>query len=247
MGAVVPRLADVDDSVWLMLLWPGLATGLVAAILALVVARFVVPRLPEPELEDEYVKPLYRDLQHPRVIIASIALGFMGGLLAPLAGPMMWAAVALAGAGAALAVVDACTTYLPWLLHLLTTCLVLVATVVGVTLTESTEQWLPIGLGALFGVIASYALFWLVWRFGNGFGYGDVRLAGLVGGFAGAMGVQPWWQSLLAATVIGAALGIGVQAWRRRHPSPLGSAFPYGPALWAGPFVTLLFSPLQLG
>ena len=34
-------------------------------------------------------------------------------------------------------------------------------------------------------------------------------------------------------------LAIGVALSRRRHPSPLGTAFAYGPALWAGPFVML--------
>lgn len=232
----------MDNSEWLMLLWPGLGTGLAAALLALLVARFVVPRLPEPEHDDEYTKPMYRDLLHPRAIIPSIVLAYVAGVLAPLAGSMTWAAVALAGAGATLAVVDGHTTYLPWLLHLLTAVLVTVGAVLGIVASEPTQRWAYLGLGALFGVIASYALFWVVWRFGEGFGYGDVRLAALVGGFAATMGVQPWWQSLLAAALIGAALGIGVQLWRRRHPSPLGSAFPYGPALWAGPFVALLFA-----
>ena len=229
-------------SSWATLLWPGLGTGLAAAALALTVARFVVPRLPEPEPDDDYVKPLYRDLLRPGVIVPSVALGFAGGVLAPLAGPMMWAAVALAGAGAVLAVVDAHTTYLPWRLHLLTSALVVAAAVLGVALVEPAARWVQLGLGAAFGVVASHTLFWLVWRIGDGFGYGDVRLAGLVGGVAGAQGVQLWWQSLMAAAVLGAVAGVVVHLWRRRHPSPLGSAFPYGPALWAGPFVALLLA-----
>lgn len=242
MGSVVPRLSDVDNSVWIGLLWPGLGTGLVAAVLALAVSRFVVPRLPEPEPEpDAYVKPLYRHLLHPRAIIPSVVLGFLAGLVAPMAGSLIWAAVALAGAGAALAVVDAHTTYLPWRLHVLASALVVGGAVVGVALGEPAGRWAPLALGAAFGMVASQALFWLVWRVGEGFGYGDVRLAGLIGGFAGALGVQTWWQSLLAAAIIGALLGVGVQIWRQKRPSPLGSAFPYGPALWAGPFVALLF------
>ncbi|MGD8216010.1 prepilin peptidase [Aestuariimicrobium sp. Y1814] len=229
----------METTDWHLLLWPGLGTGLLGAVLALLVARFVVPRLPEPELEDDYAKPLYRDLLHPRAIVGSIVLGFCAALVAPQAGSMMWAAVALAAAGAALVVVDAHTTYLPARLHWLTVALVMLGGLLGVTLGEPPGRWLVFALGALFGAVAGYALFWVVWRFGDGFGYGDVRLAGLVGGFAGAMGIQPWWQSLLASAVIGAVLGIGVALWRRRRPSPLGSAFPYGPALWAGPFVAL--------
>lgn len=232
----------METSSWAVLLWPGLGTGLAAGVLALAVARFVVPRLPEPapDPDDDYVKPLYRDLLHPRAIVPSVVLGFLGGLVAPLAGPMVGAAVALAGAGAALAVVDAYTTYLPRRLHLLTSALVVAAAVLGVALSEPAVGWLPLGLGAAFGVVASRTLFWVVWRVGDGFGYGDVRLAGLVGGVAGALGVQMWWQSLLASAIIGAVAGLAVHLWRRRHPSPLGSAFPYGPALWAGPFVALL-------
>ena len=124
--------------------------------------------------------------------------------------------------------------------HLLTSALVVAAAVLGVALSEPAVGWLPLGLGAAFGVVASRTRVWVVWRVGDGFGYGDVRLAGLVGGVAGALGVQMWWQSLLASAVIGAVAGLGVHLWRRRHASPLGSAFPYGPALWAGPFVALL-------
>ena len=147
--------------------------------------------------------------------------------------------LALAGVGAALVVVDAHTTYLPARLHWLTTAITVVAGLVGVFVVADSARWLPMLAGALFGAVASYALFWFISWIGQGFGYGDVRLAALVGGFAGALGIQQWWMALLSAAIIGAGLAIGVSLWRRRHPSPLGTAFAYGPALWAGPFVML--------
>lgn len=225
----------------MLLLWPGIATGLLAAAIAFALARFLVPRLPEPEPEagDDFVKPLYRELVGPRMVLPAVALGLAGGVLAPLTGGMVWATVALAGAGAALVVVDAHTTYLPWPLHLLTLALVVLGG--GIDLLAGADRgWAPTLLGAGFGAVASHALFWLVWRLGNGLGYGDVRLAAVVGAVSGAMGVQFWWHSLLAASIVGALAGLLIAAWRRRHPSALGTAFAYGPALWAGPFLVLV-------
>ncbi|MGA4507072.1 prepilin peptidase [Propionibacteriaceae bacterium G1746] len=226
---------------WSVLWWPGIATGLVAMLLAWAVARFLVPGLPEPEpdTDDEFVKPTYRSLRHPRMIVPSMLLALAAGVLAPASGTLIWSTVALAGCGAALVVVDALTTYLPMRLHLLTSALMALGAIIGVTLLAP-ERWLPVLVGAVCGALASHALFWLIWRWGQGFGYGDVRLAALLGGWAGAQGVQMWWQSLFAGVVVGAIVGVTMAAWRRRHPSPLGSAFPYGPALWAGPFIALV-------
>ena len=223
------------------LLWPGLGTGALAAVLGWASARFLVPRLPEPPLDplDEFVKPAYASLVGPRVVVPALVAAFLAGLVAPAAGAMMWAAVALAGVGAALVVIDAHTTYLPARLHWLTTAITVVAGVVGIFLLADSPRWLPMLAGALFGAVASYALFWFISWIGQGFGYGDVRLAALIGGFAGTLGIQQWWTALLSAAIIGAVLAIGVALSRRRHPSPLGTAFAYGPALWAGPFVML--------
>ena len=223
------------------LLWPGLGTGALAAVLGWVTARFLVPRLPEPPLDpqDDFVKPPYASLVGPPVVVPALVAGFVAGVVAPVAGALIWAAVALAGVGAALVVVDAHTTYLPARLHWLTTAITVVAALVGVFVVADSARWLPMLAGALFGAVASYALFWFISWIGQGFGYGDVRLAALVGGFAGALGIQQWWMALLSAAIIGAGLAIGVSLWRRRHPSPLGTAFAYGPALWAGPFVML--------
>lgn len=239
---LVAAAVGMVDVPWRALLWPGPLTALLAATLALVVARFVVPRLPEPlpDPDDPFTKPTYASLRRPGVIVPALALGGLAGLVAPLAGPLTAAAVVLAGVGAALVCVDAATTYLPSLLHWGCVVGVVAAGAAGIGLHDPAARWTPLLLGSAFGAVGAFALFWMLWRLGDGFGYGDVRLAGLVGGFTGAVGLQVWWHSLVAATIIGAALALGFVRWRRRHPSPLGSAFPYGPALWAGPFVGLL-------
>lgn len=229
---------------WRTLLWPGTMTALVAALLALITVRFLVPRLPEPEVDpdDPFVKPLYRDLVRPGVTIPALALGGIAGGTSPLAGGMVLGALALAGLGAALSSVDAATTYLPSRLHWLTVSAVVLLGALGVLLWEPRARWWPIGLGAVFGALASLCLFWVIWRVGNGFGYGDVRLATLTGGFCGALGVKTWWTGMLLGTIVGAVCAIAVALYRRRHPSPLGTAFAYGPALWAGPFLALLMN-----
>lgn len=234
----------MHDFSWAALLWPGSGTALLAGVLALLVARFVVPRLPEPEPDpdDPFVKPTYASLRRPGVIVPSILAGALAGLVAPLAGGLVWAAVALAGVGAAMVCVDAATTYLPSRLHWACTLAVVVAGLVGVVGSVPTSRWAPLLTGAVFGAVAAFAIFWLFWRLGGGFGYGDVRLATLVGGFTGALGLQTWWHALLAATIVGALAAVGVSGWRRRRPSPLGTAFPYGPALWVGPFLGMLLT-----
>ena len=238
----VTRVLGMAEGIWRALWWPGPATALLAAVLALVVARFVVPRLPEPlpDPADPFTKPTYASLRRPGVIVPALVLGGLAGLLAPLAGPLTGAAVVLAGAGAALVCVDAATTYLPSLLHWGCVVGVTAAGLGGVLLSGPETRWATVLMGAAFGSTAAFALFWLLWRLGDGFGYGDVRLAALTGGFTGAVGLQTWWHSLVAATLLGALAGLAVAWWRRRHPSALGTAFPYGPALWAGPFVGLL-------
>jgi len=233
------------EATWQSLLWPGLLTALFAAVLALVTVRFVVPILPEPpsDPDDPFVKPLYRDLARPGVVLPALGAGFLAGLVASLAGPLIIAAVILAGVGAAMASVDAATTYLPFPLHAGCVLAMLVGAALGIW-WWAPNLWERMLLGALFGAIAAFALFWMIWVIGQGLGWGDVRLATVVGGFCGALGVEAWWHSMLAATVLGAIVGLVIAWWRRSHPSTLGTAFPYGPSLWAGPFLGLLIAQL---
>ncbi|MDU5843810.1 MAG: leader peptidase (prepilin peptidase)/N-methyltransferase, partial [Cutibacterium avidum] len=70
---------------------------------------------------------------------------------------------------------------------------------------------------------------------------------GFLGATTGALAPHPdvfqaGMTTLLASTVLGAVMAIVTTLIRRCRPSPWGSAFAYGPALWAGPWVALAIS-----
>ena len=97
---------------------------------------------------------------------------------------------------------------------------------------------------------ASTAFFWLMWRLSSSLGYGDVKLASGTG-FLGATTaasiphpdfIRAGMTTLLSATILRAVVAIAVTLVRKHRPSPWGSAFAYGPALWAGPWMALVIS-----
>lgn len=208
------------------LIW---AFPLACAASALFHLLVVVPRLPPLAPDGDEAPPDLATLATPRDAVGCAVLAGAAGLLVapnvPALQLPMW--FGLAGAGAVLAWVDLRTTWLPRRLNLW--CLAQVAAGAGVLAAA-----LPLAaLGALVGGAAAFGLFHLVWALTSGLGYGDVRLAGVVGAVAGASGAGAWFAALLAATVIGALWGIGHALTTRGAPVP----FAYGPALWVGPIV----------
>ena len=209
---------------------PALPT-LLAACLALgtpALLRALPAPIGEPEMDP------YRRLATPAtVIVVFVAVALAGTLVVliiPTVAPV-W--LGLAGPGVLAAVIDARTGYLPkrlaqaaWLL-----------TAAGLL---AASGWLGVDalVRAALGALAAGTLFWVFWRFGGGFGFGDVRLAPVIGAASAVVG----WPLLAGALIVGGLLGVawGV-AWRA---SGRGRAFPYGPALVAGPFLALATSAL---
>lgn len=191
--------------------------------------RLLVPRLPAPEVRDGEDSPDYPALASAPDVAGAALLALGCGLLVlpglPPAQLLLW--VGYLGAGAALVWVDLRSTWLPRRLHL--ACLAQVA--LGLALLAVTD-WRS-ALAGLLGGLLGMAAFHLVWRLGMGFGYGDVRLAALVGAVAGTAGAQQWVAGFLAGTLAGALWGIGHAVTRRKRSAP--AHFPYGPALWLGP------------
>ena len=54
--------------------------------------------------------------------------------------------------------------------------------------------------------------------------------------------VRAGMMTLLSSTILGAVVAVIVTLVRKHRPSPWGSAFAYGPALWAGPWMALAIS-----
>lgn len=213
------------------MIWLLALPTLLAACLALATPA-ILRALPEP-IGEPGTDP-YRRLATPAFALAVfLAVALSGTLVVVVAPAEAPAWLGLAGPGVLAAVVDARTNYLPkrlaqaaWLLT------------AGGLLAAS--GWL--GVDALvragLGAFATGALFWAFWRFGGGFGYGDVRLAPVIGAASAVVG----WPLLAGALLLGGVLGVGWGlAWRA---SGRGRAFPYGPALVAGPFLALAGSLL---
>lgn len=195
----------------------------------------VVPRLPAPAVEPGEPLPDYPGLASPLGAVAVAALAALSALLIgprPLPELVVW--FGYLGAGAALAWVDLHTTYLPKRLTYL--CAAQVA--LGLVVVGATDPWRA--LGALLGGVVAWALFHLLWRVSPLFGYGDVRLAAIIGAVGGTLGVSGWLTSFVLGTLVGALWGIAHTLARRRTGAP--AHFPYGPSLWLGPVLAVALS-----
>jgi leader peptidase (prepilin peptidase)/N-methyltransferase len=96
------------------------------------------------------------------------------------------------------------------------------------------DGWAPIVRG-----LAAAGVLWLVFyalAFFGGMGFGDARLAPLLGFYLGWLGWSSVAVGVFAAFVLGAAVGIPLLATRRAGRR---SRIPFGPALLAGAFLAV--------
>lgn len=215
-----------------------------AAVLAGVVGAagpFVVRRLPEPvphpdEVPHEPVKTRYADLGSTRtsVLLALLAAALtssVAGLLPTLSLLGVW--VVLAGVGSWLAWVDWRTRLLPFRLTAPLHAVVLVLLVLAAALDG---DWGLLWAGLLANVLV-FVLFWVLWfvgaRVGSTFGYGDVRLAGILALALGPLGYTATAAGIYAGFLLGAVGGIALSA--------LGivdrKGFAFGPYMVVGAFL----------
>lgn len=222
------------------------ATVLGAALVGALGPR-VVARLPEPESradEDETPKPRYADLAaRPRLAPAlALAAALLALVVAPAVDePLLLPAWAVfAGVGSWLAYVDLRTRLLPYLLTLPlhAACLVLVA------LAAALARDLSLLVHGLVGNLVVYAVFRAVHALGRWvrqpFGFGDVRLAGVIGLLLGTQGPVVTLAGSYAGFVVGALAGVVLLRTGRvgrRDP------FAFGPYLVVG---AVLGPPLGL-
>lgn len=99
-------------------------------------------------------------------------------------------------------------------------------------------DWRPL-LDAAIGGAAGFAVFFAIWFASpRSMGFGDVRLAGVIGAGLGWLGFDQLYLGFLVAFVVGAAVGLvkmAVQGTGRK------TALPFGPALAAGAVVGVLW------
>lgn len=206
-----------------------LLTGIQLAI----VAKHPEPAADEPDAEH---KPRYAELVRPASVVAVLLVTLLCCL------PILWLPVeqrpvwlVWASAGLVLVAVDARTTWLPIRASNFTAVCLSGAVVLAAVIHP--ERGVELVARALAGAVIAGGLFGLLWWLSRSLGFGDVRLAAMTGGLAGLNSVEHWFASLMAGAIAAACWGVATMIWRRRRPSPLGKAFPYGPGLWLGPWL----------
>lgn len=96
-------------------------------------------------------------------------------------------------------------------------------------------------LAAVGGAVAMGALYWILWAiYPAGMGFGDVKLAGVLGLYLGFLSWQHVLLGVAAGFVVGGLWGVALIASRRGTAK---SAIPFGPAMLAGAVVTMLLVP----
>jgi len=227
----------------------ALGCAVAAGLLALLAPR-TVAALPEPVLdestEDEDPKPPYVDVARRRGLgwWAAPTSAVVAALAALTLGPDPWlvAVVPLVPVCVTLAVVDWHTRLLPSRIVLPATAYALVvALVLWAVSGDHTDV-----LRAAIGLLVVRSVYWLLWRIHSaGMGFGDVRLAALVGFVLGHVG----WSEL----VVGAYAGFLIfglpgllLALVKRDRALLKTAFPFGPFMLLGALIGLLVGPAVL-
>lgn len=201
-----------DVAAVLIALLVGLATGALGPA--------VLRRLPEPELDTPpedgeekpgsllTIRPIYEKVSYAALADARylrLALGLSAALAAGLLGARIGVtgdlavAVVAVPAGTWLGYVDLRTTFLPTVLIYPTLLAVLVvAVLVATSAGEATDL-----RRALIGCVLYGGIFYVLWWIIPGYGFGDVRLAFLLGSVLGFLG----WYELVTGFMLAQLLG----------------------------------------
>jgi leader peptidase (prepilin peptidase)/N-methyltransferase len=242
-----------------------LLAALVAAVLAglggLLVPRLIAwvpepaPRA-EPEEPEEPQEPEERE--PPKMLYtevaarpglgwrSAIAAALVGGLVGGATGPdwsLLWL-VPLVPIGVALSVIDWHTKLLPRVIVLPAT-LAAIVLVVAVGLVTGERDAL---VRALVAMVVVRSFYWVLWSVlpGVGMGFGDVRLAAIVGLVLGWLG----WGAVAIGVWVGMAvfglpgLVLAIVRWDR---TLLKKPFPFGPFMLIGAVVGLVWGTALAG
>jgi len=141
-------------------------------------------------------------------------------------------------------VIGAALTFIDLDVHRLPDVIVLPSYPVAVVLllvpTVVTGEWSRLLRAVLAGLVlfVVYLMLALVSPGGAGLGFGDVKLAGLLGLFLGWVGWGPVFVSVLAAFLIGGVIALLLLVTRRASRS---SHIAFGPSMILGAWVALMF------
>lgn len=211
-----------------------LVSAAVAGLLALGVPA-LLRRLPEPV--DDPPAAAYATIAGwaPLLPLAVAVSGALAGLLAWEVEPSR-----LMVALAPLTPVCALLAYVDWRVQRLPKAPILVATAVGLGLLAAEWLWTrdsAVAIGALAGLVIARSAFWLLWRMlPHAMGFGDVRLAALVGLVLGRLGWEQLAVGLWAGLAIFGVWGIA-RAVAQRSRTAMREPLAYGPFMILGMLV----------
>ncbi len=213
---------------------PGMRFWLAVGIVAVAVTAWchVVPRIriADPEAPD------FAALVSAKSTLAiGAAAAASTAVLWRVPAQSLWLWAPYIAFGVTLAGVDAATTWLPKRLHYLTLT-VMVFSSAGLAVRDWGSWASALAAGGL-----AFGFLYLFYRLSPSLGFGDVRLAALVGAVAGQDGLMSGLSALAVGTIIGAIHGIGHSLWASRAAGR-PSYFAYGPSLWAGPILLTMLA-----
>ena len=226
-----------------------LEAALVAAACGAAGGVFVpalIGRLPEPTRDpakddaEEEAKEPYADIAKlPGLAWKSALVSAACAALVGLAVGREWALVVLVPlvpVSVALAVIDWRTRLLPTRLVLPATGVAIVLGLVGWAVTRDPDDLVR----AAIALVVVRSVFWVLWWFHSaGMGFGDVRLAAMLGFALGQLGwaevVVGVYSGFLVFGLPGLLLAIA-----RRDRALLKSAFPFGPFMLVGGLIGVL-------
>ncbi|MGL5824112.1 MAG: prepilin peptidase [Nocardioides sp.] len=226
------------------------ADASVAAAIVGCLAGWWVPslirRVPEPAdsvaVDGQPPKEAYaaiaarRGLAWYTLVGTGAAAGVIGGVVG---WPNLLVVVPLVPVAAALTIVDWRTRLLPRVLVLPATAL---AVVLAATVSLLTAEFGNLIRG-LLGLLIARSGFWLMWRVhAAGMGFGDVRMAALVGFALAYLGWGQFVVGCYAGFLLLAVPGAGI-ALIKRDRSFLKTAVPFGPFMLAGALIGIVAGP----
>lgn len=214
-----------------------------AAALIGAAGPFVIARLPEPQ-EPDPDKPAYAVIARPvwlAPFLAAAAAGSAALVARTIDLPeLMPAWVLVCGVGSWLGYIDARTKLLPYVivapLYLAT------ALLVGLAALLAGEP--RILLHALVANVIVFVVFRILYAVGRGaFGYGDVRLSGVLALVLGPLGASSTVVGLYAAFLLGAVCGLVLTILKVVDRQ----AFAFGPYMLVGAVVGAVWGPRLYG
>ena len=226
-----------------------LDAALVAAVCGAAGGWFVpalIGRLPEPAPEPESDKKPEEPKEAYVDIAAIPGLAWKSALVSAACAALVGAAVGwqwalvilvpLVPLSVALAVIDWRTRLLPKRLVLPATGVALLLGLIGWAVTRDADDLVR----AVIALVAVRSTFWVLWWFHSaGMGFGDVRLAALLGFALGQLG---WGEVVVGAYSSFVVFGLSglLLSIVRRDRALLKSAFPFGPFMLVGALIGVL-------